>query len=352
MEKPPKILLILTGGTIGSAVIDGCIDVQSSRGDDLLSLYKSQGNSVIDFEVSRPFNILSENAEPKHWLQILKALESFNFENYTGVIIAHGSDTLPYTGAALCYGVDSPSIPIVLVAANTALGEAFSNALINFSASVDFICNQQLPGFYAIFQNSDGKVYVHLASRLLEADWLKDDFTSFGTPLGILDSRGLCSMPSSKNPSMLKLYNPCPDLVPLVKDFNNEVLGLRAYPGLNYQCIDLKTKGIKAVLHSQYHTGSGNVSGNNGTSLLEFIIKNPQADHYMISYKNITGDLYASCCQLISAGAIPLENISFEAAITKLNFAYNQTELRPEEYIKREFFYEFLKENSETGYVI
>ena len=351
MEKPPKILLLLTGGTIGSAVNDGCIDVDIGRGDDLLSIYKSQINSQIDFEVSRPFNILSENAEPKHWFQILKALETFNLGNYTGVIIAHGSDTLPYTGAALCFGVDSPSIPIVLVAANYALGEECSNALVNFSASVDFICNQQLPGFYAIYQNSDDKVYVHLASRLLEADWLKDDFKSFGTPLGILDSRGFCSTPSPKNPSMLKLYNPCPDLVPWIKDFSNEVLGLRASPGFNYRCIDLKAQSIKAVLHSLYHTGSGNVMGENGSSLLEFIKSNPQVKHFMISYKNKNGDLYASSHQLIAAGAIPLENISFEAAITKLNFAYNQTEFSPEEYMKREFFYEFLNDIPENRYV-
>lgn len=348
MKKPSKILLLLTGGTIGSAVNDGCIDVDINRGDDLLSLYKSQKNAFTDFEVFRPFNILSENAEPKHWFQILKALETFNLGNYSGIIIAHGSDTLPYTGAALCYGVDSPSIPIVLVAANYAPGEECSNALVNFSASVDFICNQQLPGFYAIFQNSDGKVYVHLASRLLEADWLSDDFTSFGTPLGTLDSQGFCSTPSSKNPSMLKLYNPCPDLVPWIKNFSNEVLGIRAYPGLNYRCIDLETQSIKAVLHSLYHTGSGNVIGENGTSLLEFIKNNPQVKHFMISYKNRNGDLYASCLQLIAAGAIPLENISFEAAITKLNFAYNQTEIPPEEYMQREFFYEFLNNTLEN----
>jgi len=352
MEKPPKILILLTGGTIGSSVNDGCIDVDSKRSDDLLSIYKAFDKPLVDFEVCRPFNILSENAEPKHWLQIINTLENFNLVNYTGVIIAHGSDTLPYTGAALCYGVDSPSIPIVLVAANYALGEAGSNALVNFSASVDFICNQQLPGFYAIYQNSDGKVYVHLASRLLEADWLKDDFLSFGGHLGVLDSRGLCSTPSSKNPSMLKLYNPSPDIVPWTKNFNNEILGLRAYPGLNYRCIDLKARSIKAVLHSQYHCGSGNVIGENGTSLVEFITNNPQADHYMISYKDIKGPLYASCHQLIEAGAIPLENISFEAAVTKLNFAYNQTEFSPIDYMKREFFYEFVREKCENGYVL
>lgn len=352
MEKTPKILLLLTGGTIGSAVNDRCINVDSSRGDDLLSIYNDLNKPDIDFEIVRPYNILSENAEPKHWLQIIETLNSYNLRDYTGVIIAHGSDTLPYTGAALCYGIETPLIPIVLVAANYAIGEPKSNAIVNFSASIDFICNLKLPGFYAIYQNSDDVTYVHLASRLQEADWLKDDFTSFGEPLGVFDQRGLCCAPNSKNPTMLKLYNPTSEDIPVVTDFRYEILALRAYPGLNYEVIDLRKRPIKAVLHSLYHCGSGNVTGENGTSLLSFIKNNPNVDHYMISYKNVQGDLYASCQELIAAGGIPLENISFEAAVTKLNFAYNQQECSPLNYMKREFFYEYLRDAQENGYVI
>jgi len=352
MEKTPKILLLLTGGTIGSSVNDHCIDVDSSRGDDLLSIYKKQSNREIEFEVIRPFNILSENAEPNHWLQIIETLQSHQLSDYNGIIIAHGSDTLPYTAAALSYGINTPLIPIVLIAANYAIGEPNSNAINNFSAAIEFIDNIKLPGFYVIYENSDHITYVHLATRLLEADWLKDDFTSFGGPFGVFDQRGLCCVPTAKNPTMIKLYNPSPDDVPEIKAFRNEVLALRAYPGLNYEVIDLRKRPIKAVLHSLYHCGSGNITGENGTSLLAFIKNNPNVDHYMISYKNIHGDLYASCQELIAAGGIPLENITFEAALTKLNFAYNQLEYFPLNYMKREFFYEFLRDAHENGYVI
>ncbi|AFA47715.1 asparaginase [Acetobacterium woodii] len=347
-----KILLLLTGGTIGSSVNDHCINVDASRGNDLLSIYRDQNKNEVEFEVVCPFNILSENAEPKHWLQIIKTLESYQLSDYLGVIIAHGSDTLPYTAAALCYGLDAPLIPIVLVAANYAIGEPDSNAITNFSASVDFIYNLKLPGFYAIYENSDHITYVHLASRLQEADWLKDDFSSFGEPFATYDQRGLCCTPSPKNPTMLKLYNPVTNDIPMIVEFRNEILALRAYPGLNYDVIDLRKRPVRAVLHSLYHCGSGNIIGENGTSLLAFIKNNPNVDHYLISYKNIHGDLYLSCQELIAAGGIPLENISFEAAVTKLNFAYNQHECSPQSYLNREFFYEFLKDAPVNGYVI
>ncbi len=219
--------------------------------------------------------------------EIIRAIQKRDLRAYHGIMITHGTDTLPYTAAALCYGLDLPNIPVVLVSSNYAPDDRRSNALINFSSAMDFILNQQLPGFYVVFANSDGKVYVHIASRLLEADWICNDFKSFGNiPLGTLDHRGLCYVPSPKNPTMIDLYNPYGDLVPLVDDFKNDVLGLKAYPGFDYQAIVMKDN-VKAVLHSQYHCGSGNVIGEGGTSLINFIVSNRHGA-LPYSYKDVS----------------------------------------------------------------
>ncbi|WKY48380.1 asparaginase domain-containing protein [Eubacteriaceae bacterium ES3] len=351
MQTKEKILLVLTGGTIGSAVSEHCIDVSENRGDDLISLFKEKSNLAVDFEVLRPFQILSENADPSHWLMLIKLLRDTNLTEYAGILIAHGSDTLPYTAAAISYGLDTPKIPIVLVAANYAIGEPGSNALTNFSSSVSFVINLKLPGVFTLYENSDQKINVHLGTRLQEADWIHDDFQSFGGALGVYNHNGLCCQPLKTNPSMPELYNPETQLVPLVESIKNQIFALRAYPGLDYSCIDLKAKPFRAVLHSLYHCGSGNVTGTNGLSLVEFIRNNPQLDHYMISYKDVRGNLYVSSRTLIDAGAIPLENISFEASLAKLFLAYNQFEMSPLQYMKKEFFHEFVRERKETGYI-
>ncbi|MDK2935460.1 MAG: hypothetical protein PWP62_468 [Eubacteriaceae bacterium] len=351
MQKKEKILLILTGGTIGSSVSDKRIDVNEARGNDLVDLFHQTSDFAVDFELMRPFQILSENAEPHHWLQLIKLLQEVDYSHYSGILIAHGSDTLPYTAAALSFGLDVPPIPVALVAANYAIGQPKSNAIENFSASVSFILNQKLPGFFVLYQNSDQNVYVHLATRLQEADWLYDDFQSFGGALGVYNQNGLCCPPLKTNPTITELYHPPGETVPIIDTFKNQIFALRAYPGLDYSCLDLKTKPVRAVLHSLYHCGSGNVLGTSGTSLKAFIQNNPQLDHYMISYKNINEDLYASCHQLIEIGAIPLQNISFEASVAKLFMAYNQFEISPQLYMQREFFHEFVRAKKETGYI-
>lgn len=198
-----NIFLLQTGGTIGSAIHDGCIDVDPEKGDVLIQTYLKSASRLVDFEVSRPFTILSENLVPAHWSQIIDALKTVDFDRYKGIIVTHGSDTLPYTAAALSYFFSTTPIPIVLVCSNHPLGHPESNALPNFSGAVDFILNTGLPGIFTVYENKDGKTQIHLGTRLLEADWINDNFLSFGgRPFAVNDRHCLSHGNARLSPSI------------------------------------------------------------------------------------------------------------------------------------------------------
>ena len=82
-----NIFLLQTGGTIGSAIHDGCIDVDPEKGDALIQTYLKSASRLLDFEVSRPFTILSENLVPAHWSQIIDALKTVDFDRYKGCLL-------------------------------------------------------------------------------------------------------------------------------------------------------------------------------------------------------------------------------------------------------------------------
>ena len=42
--------------------------------------------------------------------------------------------------------------------------------------------------------------------------------------------------------------------------YENKVLGIKPYPGLDYSVFDLKHSGIKAVVHQSYHCNTHNCS--------------------------------------------------------------------------------------------
>lgn len=349
MPKYPivqNLFLLQTGGTIGSTISGSTIDVNAQMHDALITAYQQIAPRPVHFDTCRPFTILSENAVPAHWSEMIDVLKHVNFNDYKGIIVTHGSDTLPYTAAALSYFFASTPIPIVLVCANHPLGHPKSNALPNFRLAVDFILTSGLPGVFAVYQNHDGNTKIHIGTRLLEADWIYDDFESFGSkPFALDDGHCLSRGASTLNPTAEALkQRPHSTDWPSTPVFNNDVLALRAYPGLDYRYVQIKDPAPKAVLHSLYHCGSGNIAGPDTCSLSAFIQDNPQCDHYLISYKHTDGALYASCHELLEAGGRPLKNISFEAALVKLYFAYNQSTISPQAYMEQSLFFEHLNE--------
>ena len=63
---------------------------------------------------------------------------------------------------------------------------------------------------------------------------------------------------------------------------------------------------------------------------------------YVSSFKQEANDLYATSIDILDAGALPLINISTEAAFAKLMVAYNQKDMEPAEFMKENVYYEIL----------
>ena len=105
-------------------------------------------------------------------------------------------------------------------------------------------------------------------------------------------------------------------------NFDNKILLIRPYPGLNYINIDLNSKP-KAVLHYMYHSATACTT--DGYSIIDFAKKcnDLGIDFYCASFKNKDAALYDSSAKIVNSGVIPLYNISCEAAYAKLIIMYN-----------------------------
>ncbi len=338
-----KILVIFTGGTIGSQIKDATIDVDAAAGGEILKMFHEKYVRNIEFETMQPLNILSENSNPMYWQVLYNAMKNLNFQSYSGIIITHGSDTLPYTGAFIGFLFHYLEIPIVITASNYTLGRAKSNGLTNFINSVELIHESGLKGIYSVFQNNKNKSKIFLSTRIQEADAYQDQFISFGgSDLGEIQNGKVLLHRSAVNPTRKQLNE---HRVKLLGDdlyFVNRITAIKPYPGLVYRDFNFPVKP-SAILHSLYHSGTGCIHGGR-YSLPDFVKKCIESgiDFYIISLKNVESDLYITSREIMEAGAIPLQNISFEAAYAKLNIAYNQTAMSPMEYMQKEIFFEFL----------
>ena len=337
-----RILVVLTGGTIGSKIDENIINVNSAAACRLITLYQENYGIDTEFEVLQPMNILSENLIPAYWKILFDCLDQVNFDEYDGIIITHGSDTLAYTAAMTGFCFAHTTIPIVLIASNYALEDKRSNGLANFCNAVSFIRERKVKGVFVIFQNDKKENIVYLPTRLQEADTYLDQFSSYGgIDFGRVDNEHFERIVHEQNPMLEELNAPREKLVIRNNAFEKNILLIRPYPGKDYNQI-LLDEHVGAVLHCTYHTAT--VCGGEGRySAVEFVnrCRKQGIAVYASSFKP-SEMLYATSAELLNSGVIPLTNISTEAAYAKLVLAYNQKSVDARKLMEQNIYYEIL----------
>lgn len=344
-----KILVVLTGGTIGSRVDNDVIDVSDTSPYRLLSLYEeSYGREA--FEVIQPINILSENMTPDSLLILLKALDRIPYGEYAGIIVAHGSDTLSYTSAFAGLLFHHIPVPMILIASNYPLGQEGSNGLNNFARAVEFIRGQNMKGVFTLYQDREGVDQVYFATRIHEAEPVHDQFRDFsGCAFGRMEN-GRFLLRTEKNDEESRMIEK-----ELKKDrkqklmvpdsFSNKVMMIRPYPGMDYSVFRFdENNKPAAVLHYLYHSATACLSGEE-YNFLSFAqrCRRQNIDVYTASYKRTDGKQYATGDVLLKAGVIPLLNISPEAAYAKLMLIYNSKKPMDREFLQENIYFECIE---------
>lgn len=352
-----QILVMLTGGTIGSKVENSVIQVTENSSYELIEEYKQVYGETDQLEVITPFTMASENATCKHWEMLCNVLKEVDFCKYNGIIITHGTDTLSYIAPIIGMLFGNLPIPIVLVSSNYPLGEENSNGLLNFRSGICFINQQAQNGVFVIYRDLEGTVKVHLSTRVQEADNYLDEFTSYG---------GTCYGFMIEEQFVLNEYSPA-----LTKNSNlsyrdffkkeeitlsDDILIIRPYPGMNYNMFSFSNKP-KAILHVLYHSATG-CTGQQQYDLLKFIenCKNKNIPIYGLGFKQNQNNQYVSTNELLESGMIPIANTSLESAYAKLtifyaikdisnatkDIAYQQKVMNSKEFMDNNIYFEIL----------
>ena len=329
-----NILLILTGGTIGSIDNNGIIGTKKGKCRilELASPYLGE----FHFDVKQPMNILSENLSASHWESLVSFILSADLSSYDGIIITHGSDTLSYTSSMIGLTLHKLGIPIVLTAADRVPDDPESNAVFNFCSAARLI-SQRRSGIYTVYKNSgDDKASVFVPTRLIEADRFSDRFSSFdGTPAAFIDSDGCITEADAKLFSELEsAAEPITD-IPFI--LNKSVLMVKPYPLIDYRsiasCINERTG---AVLHITYHSATVNENAD----ILADECNKRQIPLYLCSFKRGNHSIYESSSHLLKKGALPLFDISSESAFAKLLLGINLFPSDLNQYMSNNIYHE------------
>ena len=359
-----KILVLFTGGTIGSIKVKtGTVNgkdvyqimtrsIAKERGYDyknsqslLVELYNKRynPNKEIEFDTEEIADALSEKMNLAKWNEITNIFRNYDFRNYYGVIITHGTDTLGYFANYLSMILNNVDIPVVVVSSNYELEDPRANGLFNFQAACDFIKNELLPGVYVTYRNtpsSETKTKLIYGSRILQCSAPTNDFESISingnVPLGYINDNGKVEIIDKELYSRIKLHSILNyghnSLINNFGSINSKVLIVEPYVGLDYNMYNVKN--IDAILHTLYHSGTAcadaDISLMNTNNVINFakMIKNSKTNDSAPDlfagpiYGSEDREIYSTTNDMIAAGIPFVMNTSKENAYAKLLIAY------------------------------
>ena len=248
-----KILVIFTGGTIGSSVSDEHISIDRTKPYKLIKVHNRQYKNTIEFETVEPYSALSENNTGFTMKQLSQCVKEHINSGYDGIIVTHGTDTMQYMSAALSYTIGNSSIPICVVSSNYPIESENSNGVINFHAAIKFIEKKAGTGVWVVYKNDSELVKVHRGTRLLASGAYSDKVESiFGLYYGSFDS----DFNFIPNPDYEEIND---EISPLsangLSSVSDSIMRIEPYPGMTYPDID---SNIKYILCGTYHSGTIN----------------------------------------------------------------------------------------------
>ena len=237
-----RIMLLATGGTIASTRQDpGSPLVPDLPARELLS-YVPQIYTLCE-PVSRDIMDLdSSNIQPEEWQLIAREIFAA-LEEYDGVVVTHGTDTLSFTASMISYMLRGLDKPVIFTGSQLPICDLMSDARRNLESAFGAAI-QGIPGVYVVFDNQiiSGTRSTKLYSMGFNA------FASINTAAaGTIDSRGIVIRnPQSRDGGERRLLDAyCPD-----------VFLLKIIPGTRPEIFDvIETMGYRGVVIEAFGVG-------------------------------------------------------------------------------------------------
>ena len=318
----PNILLLSTGGTIASK-----IDYRTGAVTPVLTAEELNSSvpelaKIANIDTKVLFSEYSENIMPEHWLKIAETIKEYSQSNYSGIIIAHGTDTMHYTSSFLSFSLAGFTIPIVLVGSQRSSDRASSDAALNLIGAIKFLTKCKTNGVYiAMHQDeNDETIACHVGTRVR-----KNHTSKRGAFQTIGNDPAFLIVNNEIHKNMKTDFFTVNQFEPKIK-INEKVALVKYYPGYNPDLLkNIIDLGYKAIIFEG--TGLGHI-GKNMYPVIE--IANEKGIFMGMTSQCIDGrvrmTVYESGRDLLNLGIIPLENMIPEIALVKAMWVTGNTE--------------------------
>ena len=338
-QKPelPRVVIMSTGGTIASRVDYRTGAVRSAlSASDLYGVVPELSDIArVDTEIL--FSLYSENIRPQEWTQIAQAVADhinrrrrgepigghFAQGGLDGIVIAHGTDTMAYTAAALSFALQNLPVPVILVGAQRSSDRPSSDAATNLIGAVQIAANAPFAEVALAMHEttSDTAIVAHRGTKVRKCHTSRrDTFKSVNaTPIARVKETEIVMLTDD-----FKKRNFENELV-LKPNFSDRVALVKFHPGLDPSVIDWYVeKGFKGILLEG--SGLGHVS-----KYCFDAVQNAGDRGVLVAlasqciWGRVNMHVYDTGRDLLNRGVVPLDDMFPETALVKLMWVLGQT---------------------------
>jgi len=319
----PKVAIISTGGTIASRVDyrTGGVRPALSASDLYSVVPELSETATIDAEIL--YSLFSEDIKTEHWSGMAKAIAKQIEKGAAGVVVAHGTDTLGYTAAALSFALQDLPVPVIMVASQRSADRPSSDASTNLVGAVRAAAHAPFAEVVVAMHEtpSDNSIVFHRGAKVRKCHTSRrDTFKSVNaTPIAKTKNGQINMLVEDycqRDPSRRLRVKP---------DFDERVALVKFHPNLNPELIDWHVKqGYKGVVLEG--TGLGHVGSYCFPAIKRAIEKGlVVAMTSQCIWGRIGMTVYDHGRDLLAMGVIPLEDMLTETALVKLMWVLGQT---------------------------
>jgi len=319
----PKVAIISTGGTIASRVDYRTGGVRPAlSASDLYSVVPELSEiAVIDAEIL--YSLFSEEIKTEHWTGMAKAIAKHIEEGAAGVVLAHGTDTLGYTAAALSFALQNLPVPVVMVASQRSADRPSSDAPTNLIGAVKAAAYAPFAEVVLAMHEtpSDDSIVFHRGTKVRKCHTSRrDTFKSINaTPIAQMKDGQIkmlvedyCKRDQSRR-------------LTLRPNFDERVALVKFHPNLNPELIDWHVnRGCRGIVLEG--TGLGHVGGYCFPAIRRAVENGLiVAMTSQCIWGRLGMTVYDHGRDLLAMGVTPLEDTLTETALVKLMWVLGQT---------------------------
>lgn len=317
-----NILLIATGGTIASSKTDeGLVPAVDVEG---LLQYIPQIRNVCNLKGVSIMSIDSTNMTPSLMQKIAQTVAD-NYALYDGFVVAHGTDTMAYSAAAVTYMLNNLRKPVVFTGSQIPMEEMHTDAKNNLSDAISFAC-ENVCGVYVVF---DGVVINGTHAMKVKTRGM-DAFKSINFPeiatikYGKIEYNRLLQLDEHYNDFMCKEDSicKCNELIADTK-MCEDIMLLKMFPGMRGDIFDYIKEHFRGVIIESFGIGGIPNADNDIAKKIQELIEAGVAVVVTTQciYEDVDLNIYEVGCNLAKKNVIVSQDMTTEAVTMKLMWA-------------------------------